>query len=794
MAQNNKAGPVEEPGHKNPAEKPVNKSWLSMSRKGKAPEVPKVVPQNEPQLQAPESKPEQSAKRWPKPGPEKPSHPLRVEKTAYGKRQAQKPRPEANANPAALEVWDGYGWLAGFDKGKLHVKHSLATGLVSLLNSKRDKNGGKLSSSCVWLTLAALAPTVDALAWLEAKRWGVVLLPNFLGTIRVFADKFNLRVHFHECFRQGDEWVLEHRFDIGSKENENHRNMMMVMQDEDYHHLLPLAWPNLEARIPVRTPVPGDLALAEALEAALESPEKPNGANSGGGDGCKPEATEPSGVDPTEPSGDDPTNQRVQPALPEGADAALALGFKLQELIGQKDDCPEKTVIPAPVDRVDVATSSNEIAPEPKCVGPLVWHESALTQQGYLVCAYINGSDDDYAEPRGAEFLRPHQRTQRENRCFLLQGLTMAQSQAQEEEARQYAAEMAELQEDTFVFLQQPEHTKPHRRQWRYYGELPPPTADYNWVGGWWSSVAPKAINLSLFTNVRKPDVCFASLDNARWYADKVSYVFVEARSPAWELRDRLITDGVEQLQTFKPGDVLDIGKLQYLAVATVTKYGEEQISLRLARGKFLDRAWKKLTGFTDPYLGSARTARALQMGAPELPVVAKTKANWQGVTLTAKEPLPIAMLSLMRQNCAAANYDEEECPAPRDAERFVRSLAKSFATPVGVGGRYAWGYCYSCGASLPGTFKQRLCKSSCAKRVNTSLGNMVAEGLQVCNPVAPIVYPGVVWTKSRHPPLKDGSKTLATEQCFRLSPVALRLHSASPPSSASGRAWVGWA
>lgn len=61
---------------------------------------------------------------------------------------------------------------------------------------------------------------------------------------------------------------------------------------------------------------------------------------------------------------------------------------------------------------------------------------------------------------------------------------------------------------------------------------------------------------------------------------------------------------------------------------------------------------------------------------------------------------------------------------------------------------------------------KGRVCKECTAH--NSPLGRLVAEGLPVASVANPIVYPGVVNTESRHPPLKVGTQTFASPKNFR--------------------------
>ena len=136
------------------------------------------------------------------------------------------------------------------------------------------------------------------------------------------------------------------------------------------------------------------------------------------------------------------------------------------------------------------------------------------------------------------------------------------------------------------------------------------------------------------------------------------------------------------------------------------------------------------------------------------------------------EDPAHIAMYGKLRMRAAENLKGSID---PDDAVRVVSSLPRVKLHDATVEGPFRWGgYCYSCASPLPvkGKLTGRICKSCTAK--NGNIARLVADGLEVASEACPAVYPGVVWTRTRHPALKEGIETVADSKNFRLAPTPL--------------------
>lgn len=331
----------------------------------------------------------------------------------------------------------------------------------------------------------------------------------------------------------------------------------------------------------------------------------------------------------------------------------------------------------------------------------------------------------------------------------------------------------------------------------KYYGALMPPEA-LEWVGGWWCSQTPhwagSGYKQTWRENTCRPDVVLATVGNFQHYADTVLYLPVTTRmSNCFEVRAGVVTDGIESMQVFDTNSVLGLMKSKYSvqwSLAPGTRIGVYRLvrvrtnwrdSLRMtARGvinKVIPVSWK---------VGD-EPAECHASGDPDVSTELRTKAKWLAVARTEKSALKTALLSRGQQDSAK---DWAKAGDADDFKRYIDSLASTFPDISEVKGGYKWGDCYSCGKQFPGKFEGRIC-SNCHERNATQAGELVAEGVKICGLAVPIRYPGVVNTKTRHPPLKKGTDTFATEANFRLSPSGRRSLSRRHQSGGVAPAWL---
>jgi hypothetical protein len=310
------------------------------------------------------------------------------------------------------------------------------------------------------------------------------------------------------------------------------------------------------------------------------------------------------------------------------------------------------------------------------------------------------------------------------------------------------------------------------------------PPACWKWRRGCWSSTGTSEATLSQVLPMLRPDVVSATEEYALSYLDLVLYLPVEIQPPLFLAKRRTVTDGNNVARFFLEGDVIRAGSSSY--IARPVRYEGRDLLALVRNTTSLFGILAKAIRDRVPFINSATSVVLETNGEVAVEDESKQSALWAMVVNTTKEPIEIAALSRFRNSAAAQGYGKEAVKAD-DASNWVRERRRHYPALEGVGGRFQWGYCYSCGKELPGTFKSRLCHH-CGQRKNSSLGRMVADGLKVTSAASRVVYPGVVNTTSRHPPLKE-AESFATDQNFRLAPSALRGSSPSPPLRDAARA-----
>lgn len=299
------------------------------------------------------------------------------------------------------------------------------------------------------------------------------------------------------------------------------------------------------------------------------------------------------------------------------------------------------------------------------------------------------------------------------------------------------------------------------------YAGLYPPFKGAHWLFGWDPKYGKEAsLSSSLLGMVYRPDICSATERMVSKFGASVLYY-----GPP-EVRFRKYfptTEGKERC--FAVGDCVRVNNITYTAVE-VHKWGQSLIRLvrteagllallfpdtPCASGISLFNGEKPVKIFTPPVAINAAMA---------------TQAQWTMEVLTTKDPVNLAVMNRMRQVVGGLE-DPSSAPSADVAADYVRDLRRYYPDIVDVTGPFDWGYCYSCGAKPKGKLAGRVCKECLSK--NSDLGRMVEGGYHICSPAAPIRYPGVVCTRTRHPRLKSGVQTCATAGNFPVAPTESR-------------------
>lgn len=314
-----------------------------------------------------------------------------------------------------------------------------------------------------------------------------------------------------------------------------------------------------------------------------------------------------------------------------------------------------------------------------------------------------------------------------------------------------------------------------------YRGIQPPPPTihdehgqrqlcDVDWRGGWFPSQCPERPSLlrqQLLNAVSDVDYASATLDNFERFGTRTAYLEVRFEGGLHLAGRRTVTDGQMSVEFFTAGDTLHLRGASW-CVRRVSSGALRVVPTCVTAG---------IRG-RQPFSRFRRGVR-VQAAVKGLDATSRAKALWQVVCLSNENATETAILNRMRGDEAKNEYKGVDAESSAD---LVRVLASRYRSAGNVAGPYAWGHCYSCGGPLQGKMKQRIC---CPGK-NGQLARYVAEGLKVTSHAEPVRYPGVVHTRSRHPPLKDGVETIATKANFHMPRRGLRL--CRPPPSVTVR------
>lgn len=308
------------------------------------------------------------------------------------------------------------------------------------------------------------------------------------------------------------------------------------------------------------------------------------------------------------------------------------------------------------------------------------------------------------------------------------------------------------------------------------YGDhlLVGPQYGFSWTCGWLDSEAAPE-RPSYWRD--RPQVVSATTALFARHGGAVLY-YLPSSHRFRPLGRRGLTDGVVNFTYFTAGDTLTRGGERWVAVKTQF-HGIEM--LKVVRSS----EWTVFGALRE-------TVRDCANSLPLLSDLIGIKPPPVSVLAPCVEPLPVSVTDKMAYDVARMRMPEEAQPlmqrafvewqstqggegAPKAevAANYVSSLLDhNSAVPFSYSGGhpFEWGYCYSCGANLPGKrMPGRLCGCD-----PTPAARICSQGGRIAK-LGGVTYPGVVTTMSQHPPLKEGKQTLATSQVFRGPPSAER-------------------
>lgn len=349
----------------------------------------------------------------------------------------------------------------------------------------------------------------------------------------------------------------------------------------------------------------------------------------------------------------------------------------------------------------------------------------------------------------------------------------------------------------------------------RYEGWWPPPAEmGLEWVGGWVAGNAPaEATTPSTWRSVA--DVVCASLAYASIYGDHVEYLPMPIDLTGLHkvgLRSFCSAGAEVRDSHFVAGDTVRIGDVRYAVLPSRKRAGllrlarlkEESPVTTLFRG--LGRSvgqciplipWGKV-GCRAVDLAMSRSDCSVEPGVVPDNLTPEWRQKLEWIIVRGAAPVEAqAAISALMTFARAKDWGDGRLSAFETAPAVSRVLKATAGVQYGhcggtalgrkTGTYFAWGDCYSCGKVLPGKrLPGRMCKH-CEPTVSS---RYCSEGWRVTRH-GEVVYPGVVQTDSRHPPLKRSKETTATPLCFREPPSGARSCRSSRLTPAVGRGWV---
>ncbi len=304
------------------------------------------------------------------------------------------------------------------------------------------------------------------------------------------------------------------------------------------------------------------------------------------------------------------------------------------------------------------------------------------------------------------------------------------------------------------------------------------------WQCGWWPNTAPHGRTPTMRLARRVPDVVSASSDQVSVWVDSVLYHPYPGGLNFESMGQRTLRFGGRGIQYFAAGDSVKVDRSYYAVEEVQVDYCETKL-LRLVHtsddGLLGSLSRKIRTGTRGAQSIAAGLVSTFDLPHHAITITPgqlcstispenKSRANYSALAMVLPaEAMPV--FGRLENGAARVQFDAEQgAPDPFEAARYSTETLKVIGKrPFSYSGgtRFDWGYCYSCGREAPiAKCPGRLC--GCGP---TPCAIQVAEGRHVASYAQPIVYPGVVQTTTRHPPLKKGVETWATEANFRVAP-----------------------
>lgn len=347
------------------------------------------------------------------------------------------------------------------------------------------------------------------------------------------------------------------------------------------------------------------------------------------------------------------------------------------------------------------------------------------------------------------------------------------------------------------------------KRPFRYWGELVPREMRLScdaWVleiihgGGWLASELPERVsygsNFVQSLGFDRPDVVSATASAITTFGVGGAFVPLQPEDLAelQQIGARMYTDGLREVIPFYEGDRVVVQGCTYVVRRfEAPRNGAlhflrcQLLTLELVETQLLE-VWKSILSRV-PWASERR--RDVIVHPPTSPISAGKMVNrskWMIASLVEKDPVRCALINRQRLSEAKHGFESD----PEEKLILLKQLAEKFPKTKPCLGVFRWGFCFSCGIELPSKkkFPSRLCRACLSG--NSTLGKVVENGDKVCSAATRVRYPGVVWTTTKHPPLKDGVKTVASDETLTITGMSLEQALTKAPIERPGPALFG--
>lgn len=342
-----------------------------------------------------------------------------------------------------------------------------------------------------------------------------------------------------------------------------------------------------------------------------------------------------------------------------------------------------------------------------------------------------------------------------------------------------------------------------------FWGELVPQSLRHGsqaWVrgidhcGGWLASETPSDVNyIHNFVQslgFDRPDVVCATASALTTFGVGGAFVPLQPEdlTGLQKIGARMFTDGLREVIPFYEGDRVVLQGCTYVVRSFEAPRNGALHFLRcplLALELVDTKPREVLRSILSRVPWASGRRNDVIVHPPSSPIAAGKMVNrskWMIASLVETDPIRCALINRQRLSEAKHGFEDD----PEEKLILLKQLAEKFPKTKPCLGAFRWGFCFSCGVELPSKkkFPSRLCRACLSG--NSTLGKVIEGGDKVCSAAQRVRYPGVVWTTTKHPALKDGVKTTASDETLTITGMSLEQALTKAPIERPGPALFG--